>query len=242
MNNNLIEKEENLVKKSFNWKGGVLVLIVLVVITFSFYKNSEKEDVSDDVLDNVDNVILEEENKANEVVVPKEKETEASKPAISTVDKQKFNDLMTNGSKAFLAKNYTEAIRIYNEALVLSPSDVVYIRLFEIYNIQGNVVQAQYMLNMAIVKNPSYTDYWNTKLVYLDEKTDTSFVDLKKIYNDGLVKVNIETKINLVTTFARIAESNKEYTEAIALFNYAKQENPENSSIYQQEIDRLNTR
>jgi hypothetical protein len=51
--------------------------------------------------------------------------------------------------------------------------------------------------------------------------------------------VNSQTKVNLVTQFARIAESNGERKEAIDLWTYAKTVYPENSSVYQQEIDRI---
>ena len=79
-------------------------------------------------------------------------------------------------------------------------SDTAYIRLFDVYNAQNNIDDARVYLEKAIQKNSAYTEYWTIKLIFLDEKTNVSYLDLKKIYEDGLLKVNSQTKVNLVTT------------------------------------------
>ncbi|MDQ3076319.1 MAG: hypothetical protein M3Q34_04300 [bacterium] len=230
-------------------KNGIIGLVVLIVIVggIYFYKNNQKEETP--IPENVDILVPPTEN--IEDVTPGTEETTTgessevnsnpvvTKPEIITADKTKFNTLLQEGSKAFMDKNYSLAIKKYNEALVLDASDVVYIRLYSVYNAQGDIKKAEEMLNKAIAKNPSYTDYWTTKLTFLDEMTTTSFTGLKKVYAEGLTKVDPKTKINLVTTFAGIAESNGEINEAISLWTYAKTLYPENASIYDQEINRL---
>jgi tetratricopeptide (TPR) repeat protein len=219
---------------------GVVILLVLgalAVLGFKYYKANQEveEDLVEDtgVLptagDTTGNV-----NSTTNPVVPT-----TPKPEMSTESKKKFNTLLANGAKAFTSKNYAEALKNYNEALTLSDSDVVYIRLHSVYSAQGNNTKALEMLNIAISKNPAYTDYWNTKLTFLDEKTDSSFADLQAVYQEGLTKVDSRTKINLVTHFARIAESAGNYAEAISIFEYAKTVYPQNAKVYQAEIDRL---
>lgn len=229
-------------------KTRVIGLIVILALAGGIYysKSSMKEPVEDSP--SPDSEITPVEDSPSQEVTPKEEvSTESSnastntKPEIVTADNTKFNTLLQEGSKAFMDKNYSLAIKTYNEALAIDASDVVYIRLYGVYNAQGDIKKAEEMLNKAIAKNPSYTEYWNTKLIFLDQKTNTSFDELKKIYTDGLNKVDSRTKLNLVTVFARIAESNKEYAEAITAWQKAIELYPTSKAVYQAEIDRLKT-
>jgi hypothetical protein len=86
---------------------------------------------------------------------------------------------------------------------------------------------------------PGSTDYWSWKIELLDQKTNTSYEDLKLIYEEGLSKVDQKTKVNLVTRFAMVAEINDEKADAISFWEYAKTLFPANNKIYQSEIDRL---
>ncbi len=156
-----------------------------------------------------------------------------------TTNKEAFDDLMVKGNKAFVDKKYTDAISFFQQALKLKDADVVYARLFAVYSVQGNTVKAIESINKAIEKFPAFTDYWVSKLVYLDEKTNTSFNELKDVYADGLSKVDIKTKANLAINFARIAESNGMKDEAIAAWQQAIELYPANKATYQAEIDRL---
>jgi tetratricopeptide (TPR) repeat protein len=159
--------------------------------------------------------------------------------SVEKEDRKKFDIALLKGNNSFLVKDYDQAIKYYNQALDYKNSDAIYILLFSVYNVQNNIDQARLSLEKAIKLNPSYTEYWTTKLVFLDEKTGVSFLDLERIYEEGLTKVDHKTKINLITNFARIAENNKEKSEAIALWEYAKTIYPDNMLIYQAEIDRL---
>ncbi len=226
-------------------KNSIIGLVVVLLIAGGVYYSKMSQKDTDEVLNEGEEVVVPGEN---EVVVPEEKaNTETTDTATTTklevvpVDNTKFDALLANGSKAFMDKNYSLAIKTYNEALALDASDVVYIRLYSVYNAQGDIKKAEEMLNKAIAKNPSYTEYWNTKLIFLDQKTNTSFDELKKIYTGGLNKVDSRTKLNLVTVFARIAENNKEYAEAITAWQKAIELYPDNKSTYQAEIDRLKT-
>ncbi len=211
-----------------------VVVLILVVGGIFYYKISQKN--TTEVSGEKQEAEIINENKS---ILEENTNIPNNNPQIISVDKTKFDTLLQNGSKAFMDKNYSLAIKIYNEALVLDDSHIVYIRLYGVYNAQGEIKKAEDVLNKAIAKNPSYTDYWITKLLFLDEKMDMSFADLKMVYDDGMKKVDSRTKVNLVTVFARIAENKNEKQEAIMLWQKAIELHPENKDIYQAEIDRL---
>ena len=152
----------------------------------------------------------------------------------------KFNLAMDGARKSFLARDYDRSIVYYNEALLYNDkADTAYSGLFIVYSAQNNIDKARIALENAIKLNPRFTEYWIEKLVILDEKTTLSYADLKRIYQEGLAKVDPATKINLVTSFARISENNGEKDEAMALWGYAIEIYSQNKLIYQAEIDRL---
>lgn len=153
----------------------------------------------------------------------------------------KFNEYLGLASKDFLSQKYDAAIANLNQALKYKNSDLAYVRISSAYGAKGDFVNALNSINKAIELNPSFTDYWNTKLTILDDKMTTSFEGLKAVYEQGLTKVDSRTKPDLVTNFARIAENNQKIDEAIKAFTYAKEIYPDRASIYQIEIDRLKT-
>lgn len=208
------------------------VILALVAGGVYFYKSYTKSNLSSET-----NSV--EQASSGENVLGGDIAENAIKPEIVGVDKTQFNALLSDGAKAFSEKNYTLALKLYNEALALSPIDTVYIRLFSIYNAQGDLQKAEDMLNKAIAKNSFITDYWTTKLSFLNEKMSASFANLQAVYEDGLTKVDPKTKVNLVTHFARLAENSNEKAEAIALWQKAIEINPSGRAIYQAEIDAL---
>ncbi len=151
----------------------------------------------------------------------------------------KFNKALSNGSIAFSGGDYNKAINYFKEALSYRNADAAHIRLFYAYSASNQIDKATSSIESAIKLNSSLTEYWTTKLVFLDEKTEISFSDLKKIYEEGLTKVDSRTKVNLVTTFAVISEKNHQDAEAIAGWAHAKILNPDGIASYQAEIDRL---
>lgn len=132
-----------------------------------------------------------------------------------------------------------KSLSYYSEALGLQKRDVVYTGMYTVYLAQENWMKALEMLNKAIELAPVYPDYWSWKIELLDQKTNTSYEDLKLIYEEGLSKVDQKTKVNLVTRFAMVAEINDEKADAISFWEYAKTLFPANNKIYQSEIDRL---
>ncbi len=216
-----------------------VLAIILIAGGVYYYKNQPSADLVVEIPLSTPTTKSNEEQKTPVNTSPKDN------TAISTVDNTakfntaRFNLTMSNAQKAFVAGDYDKAIAFYNEALLYDQTDTPYSGLFWTYNAQNNIDKARVALESAIKINPRFTEYWIAKLTLLDEKTTLSFTDLKRIYQEGLIKVDPATKINLVTIFAGIAEKNGEKSEAIALWQYAIELYPQNKLIYQGEIDRI---
>jgi tetratricopeptide (TPR) repeat protein len=211
--------------------GSVLLIITLIIIGFLVFKKDKTSEITEPENNSIgtteDQGLLENKNEGN-IITP-----------VSSFDKEKFNLAMNNAQKAYVNKEYAQAINYYNEALTYKASDKVYTGLTLVYSSLNNWAKALESINLAIKINPLPPDYWNWKLDLMDEKTDSSYQDLKKVYNEGLYKVDQKTKVNLVTHFTIIAENNNEIQEAINIWKYAIELYPKNKTIYQAEIDRL---
>lgn len=221
----------------------ILIILALGVIVGGLivYKKQINKDIENIDLENKEEVadtdvvdVDKEEVKTNDKYL-----TNTKNPTIDT--DTRFNENLALGSTAMNSKDYTKALEYFNKALTYKNSDLAYARIFSVYSAKGEWANALTTIDKAISLNPSYTDYWNSKLTLLDDKMTTSFEGLKSVYEQGLVKVDNRTKVNLVTNFARIAENNQKIDEAISAWNYAKAIYPDRSSIYQAEIDRLKT-
>lgn len=166
-------------------------------------------------------------------------DVKTSDTKIEDVNKDKFNLAIKKAREASLVKDYAKTIEYYNEALKYKNSDIAYAGLYSVYLTEGNLDQAKNSLDSAIKLNPTYTEYYQWKLDFLNEKMGSSFTSLKEFYSNSLSVVDPRTKINLITYFARIAENKGEKVEALNLWKKALEVYPENKEIYQAEIDRL---
>ncbi len=236
--------KENMNSKYINLGIIGLMILILAIAGFMDYKKRTDKEVKNSDLNNVsepvDNSVVPSENTDTSTINTTSANT--PKPTVKPSDNNqiKFNTALSNGNTALLNKDYVKALEYYNEALKYKNSDLVYARMFSLYTAQSNFTKALESINKAIELNNIYTDYWNDKLVLLDNQTNTTYLELKTIYEEGLTKVDPKTKINLITNFARIAENNKQYGEAKTAFTYAKEIYPQGALIYQAEIDRLN--
>lgn len=211
--------------------GFVLALVVILCIVF-YFKNVSKlreNNISFDKISETQNSTTKEDLATNE----------AKPSAVITANGDSFNKAIKNAQDSYLAKRYDESLNYYNQALKYLNSDLAYSGMFNVYSAQKDWVRAQSVLDKAIALNPLNTDYWKWKLTILDQQTNTSFAELKKIYEEGISKSLPRSRINLVIHFARIAEGNGQKTEAINTWEYAIKLYPDNSASYQTEIDRL---
>ncbi len=222
-------------------------VIVLLIAGGAYYSNQKTQTIptetdtseSDVVVDNIDTTPTKSADTSTKKPVANTNTVDTTN-VLSPEKKISFDAALTQGSNAYNQGDYGAAITYYKTALKYSESDIVYVRLYTIYNIQGDTEKAGVAINTAIRLNPAFTDYWSTKLLFLDQKTNTSYADLKKIYEEGLTKVNPKTKVNLVIQFAGVAEANGQISDAVSMWTYAKTLFSENASAFQAEIDRLN--
>ncbi len=221
----------------------ILIILGLAIVIGGLivYKKDIDKDIENIDLENTEKVENTDTVDEDKEVKEDDKYLKNDTNVIKVNNDAKFNEYLNLASKSFLAAKYDEAIVNLNKALEYKNSDIVYGRISSAYSAKGDWQNALNNIDKAINLNPSFTEYWTTKLTILDDKMTTSFDGLKSVYESGLVKVDSRTKINLVTLFARIAENNQKIDEAIKAFTYAKEIYPEKSSLYQSEIDRLNT-
>lgn len=212
----------------------ILVVVVLVVLVAVFvYQNQIKGKT---VVQDSDPI------KENRESILNNTEGETALENTSTVNPSKktlFSKALKEGMDAFNAQDYDKALAAYNQALSINDSDIPYYRIFTVYSAQNQWSNAVESLNKAIGLNPLYTEYWVTKLQVLDEKLGKSLEELKVVYNEGFGKAHSQTKVNMVTVFAGIAEKHGDYSYAISLWEKAIEVYPDSKSIYQAEIDRL---
>lgn len=226
-----------------------IVAIALIIGGIFYYQKKNRQAVAPNNTDKNLNTTIVEENTIStlepeptkeELLQQKVDSANAEELKVQeTVKKAKWNTAMSNARIAFGRGEYDKAIVFYNEALSYYKTDTGYSGLFVVYGAQNNIDQARVAIESAIKLNPLFTEYWISKLSLLDDKTNVSYQDLQKIYSEGLLKVDVKTKINLVTYFAGIAERNGQKGDAISIWEYAKNLYPQNSSVYQGEIDRL---
>ncbi len=210
---------------------GVVVLLVIILGIYYYQTKilSENSPLEESPKGEVDNSVS---TPSSQLATPQEGNNTAE-------IKANFNTAMDNARTAFRNKDYPQAIIYYKQALTYQKVDTPYSGLFYVYGAQGEWAKALEALDSALKINPLFVDYWKSKIEVLSEQTSASFQDLKHIYNEGLKKVDPARKIDLVTFFATIAENIGQKSEAINLWKYAQQVYPENSSIYQAEIERL---
>lgn len=224
--------------------GGVVIVLVIVGVGYYISVSSSKpkvnEDITSPIIDQPDQkltndpVLTKPESKSEVTISGGEiKESEDSNKT--------FNEAMSKAQKAFVAKDYALAITSYDNALGLKKSDTAYAGLYTVYSAQQEWVKAIGSLDKAIELSAYNADYWIWKLLLLDEKTSSPYVELRKLYEEGMQKIDPRKQVDLTTSFARIAESNNEPTEALRYWEKAKELMPLNAKTYQSEIDRINS-
>ncbi len=225
-------------KRNITYIAIAIIIIGGLIWAISYYYNNNTKDT-----DNVSETINEENTEDTQDAQVNEKINEASKETTGVVagvsTNEKFNLAMENARKAFVANNFDEAIDQYKKALKYKESDTVYAGLYTVYGAQGNWGEAENMLDKAIALKIKNTDYRKWKIGIMDEKTDATFDELKAEYEKALPIVEVETRVNLVTYFAGVAERNGQNSYAISYWQKAIELNPVNKEIYQSEIDRL---
>ncbi len=207
----------------------ILSLLIVAVLVFLYTKNNKKENITQE--DNSKNEELNLEKTDKEDVV------ESVEKQVSTKKYQEFMDL---GDSSVNKKDYSSAISYYKKALSFGEKDVVYAKIYNAYLASKDIKNATIALNKAITINPEYTLYhiWSLEL----QRSVVSYDKLVEIYKDGYLKSIKESKVNLITSFARISEELGKNDEAINLWKDAQIVSPDKKDMYQAEIDRISSK
>lgn len=203
----------------------ILFLLILLIASIFYFKSKTSKEIDTEPKDQIVEV-------KNEPKLVDDK--------IQPSAKQLFDSSMAKANKSFSSGDYASALKYYKEALAYKKSDTVYARMYTIYLNQKDWTNALGSINQAITISPVLGDYWNWKILVLDEGFGKSFGELKTVYSEAITKVKSEEVINVVTKFARLAGNKGEKSEAISLWQKAIVLNPDSKEIYQKEIDLLN--
>lgn len=203
----------------------ILVLLILLVVSVFYFKSKTSKEI-----------VGEPKNQIVEVKDEPKPVDDKIQPSV----KQLFDSSMAKANKSFSSGDYVSALKYYKEALTYKKSDTVYARMYTVYLNQKDWTSALNAINQAIIINPILGDYWNWKILVLDEGFGKSFGELKTVYSEAITKVKSEEVINVVTKFARLVGNKGEKSEAISLWQKAIILNPDSKDMYQKEIDLLN--
>ena len=149
-----------------------IAVIALIFLGIYYYRSQKDVGVE---APGEDNEVLEEDSTDTESNVPAgEDESVNNTPSAADVDaiaaanRAKWDTAMQNARIAFGKGEYSKAIAYYNEALTLRKTDSVYGGLFVVYSAQNNTEKAKSAIDSAIQLNPKFTEYWNSKLTFLN--------------------------------------------------------------------------
>ena len=163
----------------------------------------------------------------------------------------KYNSLMAEGDKLVAAKNYLEAIKKFNEALKLKPSETAPVEKAkaaeDLEKEKGGEEKKNYEKIFTVVEKAIVEkDYAKAKGL-IDRAKDLN-KQLNVVPNDKrpdelLAKINalelIEKQYKEKITFAATAEKSKDYKRALLLYEEAQKLKPE-ETLPPQKIDELN--
>lgn len=210
-----------------------VILLLVIVLAFVAYKKTKTADV--EVIQN-DQTVIDSQTEPN----TSNKDSSLS-TTLAPVNNKDFNTAMDSARSAMLKSDYNLAISYYNKAISYNKNDSApYVGLYTIYLNQKDWQKALDSVNQAIKIAPIFGDYWNWKILVMNQGLNKSYAELKAVYDQGYPKVRTEEKVNLVTKFAIVAENHGQKAEAIKLWQKAMDLSPEKKTIYQAEIDRLN--
>lgn len=213
----------------------IVIILLVVILAFFAYKNSKKSNT--EVVQNDQPVV--ENNQTGSITTNQDSSVNITN--LTPINNKEFNTAMDSARSAMLKSDYPLAINYYNQAISYNKNDSApYAGLYTVYINQKDWQKALTAVDQAIKISPIFGDYWNWKILVMDQGLNKSYAELKSVYDQGYPKVRTQEKVNLVTKFAMVAENHGQKADAVRLWQKAMELSPENKSIYQAEIDRLN--
>jgi|GEM_PF-2578505 len=225
-------------KKRIIW-GVIIVLIASAAVGFwKYQKIGVKIQEAEKILKNIPRNLTSDQEKIYTDKIQKALEYQKTlNPAQANYRIEIIN------SNTFLAQQYyglgqlQKAQEYYSEALKLDPkNEQTKIGLAQVLQEGGDAYGAVVLLDEVLEINPKNPDVW---LRYMDLRKDLGAAsqDIKNLFFRALEKT--ERHVNIVTKYAQFEEEQKEYAQAIKLWQEAAKAYPENADLYLQEADRL---
>jgi tetratricopeptide (TPR) repeat protein len=212
----------------------VAIVLLVIILAFFFYKNSKKSNV--EIIQNDQPVV--DNNKTESITTNQDSNVNITN--LTPINNKEFNTAMDSARSAMLKSDYPLAIKYYNQAISYNKNDSApYAGLYTVYINQKDWQKALNAVDQAIKISPIFGDYWNWKILVMDQGLNKSYAELKSVYDQGYPQVRTQEKVNLVTKFAVVSENRGQKAEAIKLWQKAMELAPERKDTYQAEIDRL---
>lgn len=213
----------------------VASVLLVIILAFLFYKNSKKVEP----IDNQDGIVTTDEDLVKNEGSSNTSITEPQVGIVNSPNKE-FNLAMDMARSAMLKNDYPLAIKYYNQAISYNKNDSApYAGLYTVYINQKEWQKALNAVNQAIKISPMFGDYYNWKILVMDQGLNKNYSELKSVYDQGYPQVRTQEKVNLVTKFAMVSENHGQKAEAIKLWQKAMELAPDRKDTYQAEIDRL---
>lgn len=215
----------------------ILVILGLAIVIGGLivYKKDIDKDIENIDLENtekVENTDTVDEDK--EVIKEENKNSETNSNSLV-----KYQELITLGHQYYLKNDYKTALNYFNQAVALQKNDRIYRSLYSTYLALGDYENARKSIKNSVSFNSGIPNNWVEYASFENNYMKSSFDVVSKIYQDALKAT--KENIDVLTSYSAYLTENKKYAEAITYLEKAKLAKPANASIYQSEIDRLNT-
>jgi tetratricopeptide (TPR) repeat protein len=153
-------------------------------------------------------------------------------------DEQKLDLNLKIGFQYYALGQYSNAENYYIEAEKYDfSSPAPYLALHQLYIDMNAKDEALIAIDTAIKLRPATPDYWKRKILLIQEKFNAPNSELDNLYREALTKT--ENYIDIITAYAGFLEKTGNTQKAIEYWQKAEEENPDQKSIYEKEIERL---
>lgn len=153
-------------------------------------------------------------------------------------NEQKLDFNLKIGFQYYALGEYLNAEKYYIEAEKYDfSSPAPYLALHQLYIDMNAKDEALIAIDTAIKLRPATPDYWKRKILLMQEKFNAPNSELDNLYQEALTKT--ENYIDIITAYAGFLEKTGNTQNAIEYWQKAEEENPDQKSIYEKEIERL---
>ncbi len=153
-------------------------------------------------------------------------------------EEEKYTLELQLGFEYFAIGEYSKSRSHHLEASKIMPQNPTpYAELYVVESSMGDYENAKRHIQKAIELNPSNAQYWKWIITLRTDIFKDSPDEIKNYYIDALAKTN--SHVDILTAYAQFLEKQGDVVSAVAQWKKAKEINPEQSTIYDTEITRI---